>query len=837
MIFHLAISDFFTGVLHYVHYADSCCFIIIEDNEAQVASDTNVSDEAVSEQVDVEPEAERPVLIPECFQTMATSRFGYNKQGEMLGRSKNSAVPSVRNVGNTWSHTDIASQSPLHLQDQILDTTDDMDSFYSRCLLCTCRPDATPHVKIFSDAGNELKLAEKLNIYLNIQIEPELPQRVCQSCLEKLEVTNELALCSQRARIILLQIKQHGENFDSEVEPDINFSENEPELDSYLPAMDSPTINKKHTIDIRPNVIPIDQEESYFPMEQEDSNSNISAEDQPTNEVEEPTRITINESTNKSAVAEKPGLFGCVGDLAEDGPGPADEDFIKCSECSQTIFKGYMDFHVKTHHGQLMPISSSVVRKPFQRRAGFTREALLDVIECSFCQLKLSSQVMDLHVSLRHTRKTYQKTPEMQEKGLNRLIQCPSCPCMFYPESMQEHIADNHPPKHNPDLEKIRMCSYCGRKIRYCDMDQHIKSNHGVNAWRKCIHCKKRVRNTDTDIEAHLFQEHHGGRLLACIKCDERYAKTGEEQAHMQTFLSCKYKCPLQTCSKTFVTSSSFKDHVLFFHPKIEEELQDEINREIYEIFRVDKDTDKIQDEEKSEDVDIQIEEISDQKNIPPEKPLPMFGTRRNNYGGPVKCDICENLVRHKWYLIKHKNKVHNMNLTYDCVECGKKYPTVDKIFNHLKGMHVEKNKVCDICGKAFTKARYWAHMKWHERFPNGPPQRNFLDRPLDPVRCGMCNRPARSKYALLTHINAEHLDVVKERLPFHCEPCDREFANFEYLMQHNYSKHLPKIVCTYCGKLITQNRMSMHLKIHEPDRGSDYKGKKRGRKPSKAVK
>ncbi|KAF4527715.1 hypothetical protein B566_EDAN016104 [Ephemera danica] len=772
--------------------------------------------------------------------------IGYNKQGGMLRRLKNSAVPKFNNVGNSWSHTDIVSQSPPHHHDQgdemqidalddvirppdmlcaiyslpdanpaeldtqnsdmisgscdnntqILDTTDDMDSFYSRCLLCTCRPDATPHIE------PELPQRVCQSCLEKLEIEPELPQRVCQSCLEKLEVTNELALCSQRARIILLQIKQQGENFDTEVEPDFIYSENEPELDSYQLATDSLAINKKHTIDINPNVIPIDQEESYFPMEQEDSDSNSSAEDQPTNEVEEPTRIsiTVSESTSKSGVAESPGLFGCIG---EDGP--VDEDFIKCSKCSQTIFKGYMDFHVSKS------------------------DVLLDVIYCSFCQLKLSSQVMDLHVSLRHTRKTYQKTPELQEKGLNRLIQCPSCPCMFYPESMQEHIADNHPPKHNPGLANKENCFYCGRMIKYCDMDQHLKSKHGANAWRRCIHCKKRVRNTDTDIEAHLFQEHHGGILLACIKCDERYAKTGKEQAHMQTFLSCKYKCPLQTCSKTFVTSSSFKDHVLFFHPKIEEEMQEEYKREIYEILGLDLETGDIL--EKPEET----EEIP-----PPPSPPPPTKTKstvtRPDHGGPVKCDICNKSVNHKWCLIRHKNKYHNMNLTFDCEECGKKYYTLGCITHHLQFVHAAKDQTCDICGGTFTKIGYRSHMKYHQSHPNGTQQRNYFYRPLDPVRCGMCNRPARNKYALLTHVNAEHLDVVKEPLPFHCEPCDKEFANYEYLMQHNYSKHWPKIVCTYCGKLITQNRMSMHLKIHEPDRGSDYKGKKRGRKPTKAV-
>ncbi|KAF4528879.1 hypothetical protein B566_EDAN017100, partial [Ephemera danica] len=47
--------------------------------------------------------------------------------------------------------------------------------FYSRCLLCTRTPDVTPHLHIFSEAANQLKLSEKINKYLNIQVKQEIP--------------------------------------------------------------------------------------------------------------------------------------------------------------------------------------------------------------------------------------------------------------------------------------------------------------------------------------------------------------------------------------------------------------------------------------------------------------------------------------------------------------------------------------------------------------------------------------------------------------------------------------------------------------------------------------
>ncbi|KAF4527065.1 hypothetical protein B566_EDAN013510 [Ephemera danica] len=91
-----------------------------------------------------------------------------------------------------------------------------MENFYSRCLLCTCTPDMTPHLNIFSEAGSQLQLPEKINKYLNIQIVPELPQNVCHSCMEKLEVTHDLVMSSQRAWAMLLQIKQQIDILDQE---------------------------------------------------------------------------------------------------------------------------------------------------------------------------------------------------------------------------------------------------------------------------------------------------------------------------------------------------------------------------------------------------------------------------------------------------------------------------------------------------------------------------------------------------------------------------------------------------------------------------------------------
>ncbi|KAF4522879.1 hypothetical protein B566_EDAN012933 [Ephemera danica] len=128
-----------------------------------------------------------------------------------------------------------------------------MEMFYSRCLLCTRTPDVSPHLHIFSEAANQLKLSEKINKYLNIQIESELPQNVCHSCMEKLEVTHGLVTSSQQARVTLLQIKQQSGNFVHEVKQEISDC-SMMHLDPYLPTTDSTANFNESCMDFGTNI-------------------------------------------------------------------------------------------------------------------------------------------------------------------------------------------------------------------------------------------------------------------------------------------------------------------------------------------------------------------------------------------------------------------------------------------------------------------------------------------------------------------------------------------------------------------------------------------------------
>ncbi|KAF4521761.1 hypothetical protein B566_EDAN006280, partial [Ephemera danica] len=77
----------------------------------------------------------------------------------------------VRGLGSHQPATDraaIRSENSMDTKTYGTNAAEDMDNFYSRCLLCTCRPHVSPHLHISSEAANQLQLAEKINKYLNI---------------------------------------------------------------------------------------------------------------------------------------------------------------------------------------------------------------------------------------------------------------------------------------------------------------------------------------------------------------------------------------------------------------------------------------------------------------------------------------------------------------------------------------------------------------------------------------------------------------------------------------------------------------------------------------------
>ncbi|KAF4528445.1 hypothetical protein B566_EDAN017092 [Ephemera danica] len=333
-----------------------------------------------------------------------------------------------------------------------VNAAEEMENFYSRCLLCTCTPDVTPHLNIFSEAGSQLQLSEKINKYLNIQIKQEI-----SDCLTK----------------------------------DLDFNQ--------------PAFEEGNYMDTTTNEMPVYNLDST----QSASEDFVQSDNDVVLPIEESTDIT--ESTKNSAILK-----------------------------------------------------------------------MLELKQCHFCQSEMYSQVLELHLMLCH--QIYQ---EPAESDLNHTFECLVCQCQLPSELMQDHILQQHPPKPNPKLKNQIQCHYCHMQFSYCDMAQHLECHHGPNAWTECLHCKKMVRNTQIDLEIHLFQEHSGGQFLVCLACDLMFALTGEEQAHMQTHLNYKYKCPLQSCNKIFDTFTSIRHHVLILHPGFEQQMQDELKEQTYDILLI----------------------------------------------------------------------------------------------------------------------------------------------------------------------------------------------------------------------------------------------------------
>ncbi|KAF4533574.1 hypothetical protein B566_EDAN001060 [Ephemera danica] len=192
------------------------------------------------------------------------------------------------------------------------------------------------------------------------------------------------------------------------------------------------------------------------------------------------------------------------------------------------------------------------------------------------------------------------------------------------------------------------------------------------------------------------------------------------------------------------------------------------------------------------------------------------FSTKKKNLlqqtmGGAVNCDICNEKVRHRYSLIKHKNLKHGMNLHFDCEKCGKKFSSFMKINMHIRLMHAANP--CKIYGKAVAKSAYQDNLNYHQTKPS-----TVLES-LEPVTCDICKFRAENKFCLVHHINCNHLDVVVEILPICCEMCNKECTTYANFLMHLKNVHGPKLKCDYCDKMFPRYLMAQHIEWHQSGR------------------
>ena len=195
--------------------------------------------------------------------------------------------------------------------------------------------------------------------------------------------------------------------------------------------------------------------------------------------------------------------------------------------------------------------------------------------------------------------------------------------------------------------------------------------------------------------------------------------------------------------------------------------------------------------EDEDEDCDFSTPDVQSMKNHLREH---LF-----KQGKVGQCEVCAKFFLKK-YLSKHVSLVHELQKTFECKTCEKRFKTERILRTHELTHEPDDARYrfsCHVCGQRFTqRGNLDTHLK------------NHLG--LKPYKCTSCEKAFTTSSGLKAHT----LVHTGER-PFLCDSCDATFKNSSQLKTHVMAKHLNihRYQCSYCP--VKYNRLEL-LRNHE---------------------
>ena len=136
------------------------------------------------------------------------------------------------------------------------------------------------------------------------------------------------------------------------------------------------------------------------------------------------------------------------------------------------------------------------------------------------------------------------------------------------------------------------------------------------------------------------------------------------------------------------------------------------------------------------------------------------------------QCDLCPKKFIKKIYLTNHKFKFHNLNKSFMCNLCGKRFLTENSLKTHIS---THENPVCfqcEVCQKEFhRKDRYDNHVKIHKG--------------IKPFGCHICSKSFITSTKL-----KEHERRHKGEKRFTCLLCHKKYSGSFDLRKHVKKMH-----------------------------------------------
>ncbi|XP_060802984.1 zinc finger protein 714 isoform X2 [Amyelois transitella] len=143
-------------------------------------------------------------------------------------------------------------------------------------------------------------------------------------------------------------------------------------------------------------------------------------------------------------------------------------------------------------------------------------------------------------------------------------------------------------------------------------------------------------------------------------------------------------------------------------------------------------------------------------------------------------CELCGQLVLS---IAQHMRHMHKENVLHKCPTCGKEFPIVARLKNHML-VHTDTfNFFCDLCP---YKCKHKYYLVMHMRTHTGE----------KPYKCPQCQA---------TFVNPSNLNKHKlthQEKQFKCMLCEKAFRTNTALREHQEATHMNiKHKCVYCGR------------------------------------